>query len=135
MVWAATETGMTRLLAPGSVACVALALAAGPAFGDDPPVSPATNAPAATESHAIVPNATTAIDPSVHEPVCRRYIPTGSRIATQRCEMPKDALSTNEQASREVMRRDIADMRMQQQLRDQARAAAMAQALRRRADQ
>jgi hypothetical protein len=33
------------------------------------------------------------------------------------------------------MRRDIADMRMQQQLRDQARAAAMAQALRRRADQ
>jgi hypothetical protein len=46
--------------------------------------------------------------------------------------MPQDTLSAKEQASREVMRRDVADMRMQQQMRDQARAQAMAEALRRR---
>jgi hypothetical protein len=126
---------MTRLLAPGSVACVALALLAGAALADDPEGSPPTNAAAAAEPEAIVPNATTTIDPNVKEPVCRRYIPTGSRIATQRCEMPTDTLSAQEQATREILRRDVADMRMQQQLRDQARAAAMAEALRRRANQ
>jgi len=124
---------MTRLLAPGSAACIALALMAGPALADDPEASPSTNAPAAAGPETIVPNATTTIDPNVKEPVCRRYIPTGSRIATQRCEMPKDTLSAKEQASRDVMRQDIADMRTQQQMRDQARAAAMAEALSRRA--
>jgi hypothetical protein len=123
---------MTRLLAPGSAAYVALALLAGPALADDPEGSSPTNAPAAAEPVTIVPNATTTIDPNVKEPVCRRYIPTGSRIATQRCEMAKDALSAKEQASRDVMRQDVADMRMQQQMRDQARAAAMADMLRRR---
>jgi len=123
---------MTRLLAPCSVACCALALLAAPALADDHPPSPSPNAQAAAEPEAIVPNATTTIDPNVKEPVCKRHVPTGSRIATQRCEMPKDTLSVREQASREVMRRDVADMRMQQQLRDQARAQAMAEALRRR---
>jgi hypothetical protein len=125
---------MTRLLAPRSVACCALALLAGPAVADDPPTSPSTNAPAAAEPEAVAPHAITrtTIDPNVKEPVCKRHIPTGSRIATQRCEMPKDTLSAKEQASREVMRRDVADMRMQQQMRDQVRAQAMAEALRRR---
>ena len=123
---------MTRPLAPGSAACIALALLAGPTLADDPEASPSTNAPAAAEPEAIVPNATTTIDPNVKDPVCKRHFPTGSRIATQRCEMPKDTMSVKEQASRDVMRQDIAEMRMQQQLRDQARAAAMAEALRRR---
>ena len=125
---------MKRLLAPGSAACIALALLAGPVLADDAEASPSTNAPAAAGPETIVPNATTTIDPNVKEPVCRRYIPTGSRIATQRCEMPKDTLSAKEQASRDVMRQDIADMRTQQQMRDQARAAAMAEALSRRAN-
>lgn len=135
MLGAVTETATMRLLAPGSAACVALALLAGRALADDPEGSQPTNAPAAAEPEAIVPDATTTIDPNVKEPVCRRYIPTGSRIATERCEMPKDTMSAKEQASRNIMRQDLADMRMQQQLRDQARAAAMAEALRRRANQ
>jgi hypothetical protein len=95
---------------------------------------PQATAPATTELEPTAPQAVTrtTIDPNVKEPVCRRHIPTGSRIATQRCEMPQDTLSAKEQASREVMRRDVADMRMQQQMRDQARAQAMAEALRRR---
>ncbi len=127
---------MTRL-APRSVACIALAWLAAPALADEPPIAPAANAPAATEPDAAAPQAITrtTIDPNVKTPLCKRHIPTGSRIATQRCEMPEDTLSAKEQASREVMRRDVTDMRMQQQMRDQARAQAMAEALRRRGSQ
>lgn len=141
MAWAATETAMTRL-APRCAACVALAVLAVSALAGEPetappPTAPATAEPQATALEPTAPQAITrtTIDPNVKEPVCRRHIPTGSRIATQRCEMPQDTLTAKEQASRDVMRRDIADMRMQQQMRDQARTQAMAEALRRRASQ
>lgn len=133
-----------RRLALSSAACVALALFAVTALADEPKTAPSPTAASAreplatasaTERVAPIPDATTTIDPNVKEPVCRRYIPTGSRIAEQRCEMPKDTLSAQEQASRDILRRDVADLRMQQQLRDQARAAAMADALRRRGGQ
>ena len=130
---------MTRLLAAGSVACLALALGVGPALADDREASPTRTAPAASEPEVATapPQAITrtTIDPNVKEPVCKRYKPTGSRIAEQRCEMPTDSLSTKEQASRDILRRDVEDMRRQQQLRDQARNQAMADALRRRSTQ
>lgn len=129
---------MPRFLAPNSAACIAVALLAGPALGDDPVTSSPTNAPAAEPvATAVSPQAITrtTIDPNVKEPVCKRHIPTGSRIATERCEMPTDSLSVKQQASREILRRDVEDMRRQQQMRDQARNQAMADALRRRSTQ
>lgn len=124
---------MTRL-AWSSAASIALVVWA-TALADEPKTTPSGTPTPAAAPVALVPDATTTIDPNVKEPVCRRYIPTGSRIAEQRCEMPKDTLSAQEQASRDILRRDVADLRMQQQLRDQARAAAMADALRRRGGQ
>jgi hypothetical protein len=49
--------------------------------------------------------------------------------------MPADSLSAKEQAGREILRRDVEDMRRQQQMRDQVRNQAMADALRRRSTQ
>jgi hypothetical protein len=73
------------------------------------------------------------IDPNARPPVCRRVVPTGSRIAEQRCESPKERTTAADDANREILRRDIESMRDQQMLRDQARQAAMAEAMRRRA--
>jgi hypothetical protein len=131
---------MMRALAPSSAACLALVFSAAPASADEPEAGlAATNGPTAAEPEvaATPPRAITrtTIDPNVKEPVCKRHIPTGSRIAERRCEMPADSLSTKEQASREILRRDVEDMRRQQQLRDQARNQAMADALRRRSTQ
>jgi hypothetical protein len=72
------------------------------------------------------------IDPTAKPPVCKRYVPTGSRIATERCqsaEVDDDART----AERDQTRRDIDEMRTRQAARDQARAAAQAEALRMRA--
>jgi hypothetical protein len=72
------------------------------------------------------------LDPTAKPPVCRRYVPTGSRIATERCQSAEttDAART---AERDQTRRDIDEMRMRQAARDQARSAAQAEALRQRA--
>lgn len=80
------------------------------------------------------PDRTITIDPNLRPPVCKRVVPTGSRIAEQRCESPADrATTTADDANRAILRRDIEAMRDQQMLREQARQAAMAEAMRRRA--
>jgi hypothetical protein len=67
------------------------------------------------------------IDPNAKEPVCRRQAPTGSRIARERC-----AAAEPSRAERDQLRRDIEEVRMREVMRDQARAAADLEALRRR---
>jgi hypothetical protein len=73
------------------------------------------------------------IDPSVRQPVCRRVVPTGSRIAERRCEAPQRGPTAAEEANRAIVRRDIEAMRDQQMMREQVRGAAQADAMRRRA--
>jgi hypothetical protein len=83
-----------------------------------------------SESTAPPPVKEITIDPTVKEPACRRQAPTGSRIARQRCEPPSTTASN---AEREQLRRDLEEMRSREAMRDQARAAAELEALRRRA--
>jgi hypothetical protein len=94
----------------------------------DPPAAPPTQ-PGATPTTTATANApenvrTITIDPTVRRPVCKRVVPTGSRIAEQRCETPQTAAQA--EANREVLRRDFQAMRDQQMLREQARQAAAA---------
>lgn len=110
-----------------------------PATSDEPAattdVAPTTveQAPgptsAATDDDPAVKEVT--LDPTVKPPVCRRYVPTGSRIATEVCQSAEvtDAMRA---AERDQTRRDIDEMRMRQATRDAARAAAQAEALRQR---
>jgi len=107
-------------------ACSWLTLAAGTAVGADPPAA----ATAGTEKARPVKEVT--IDLTAKPPVCRRHVPTGSRIATKRCRSA-EADSAASDAERDQTRRDIDEMRMRQATRDQARAAAQAEALRQRA--
>jgi hypothetical protein len=72
------------------------------------------------------------LDPTVKPPVCRRYVPTGSRIATEVCQSA-EVTDSARAAERDQARRDIDEMRMRQATRDAARAAAQAEALRRSA--
>jgi hypothetical protein len=72
------------------------------------------------------------LDPTVKPPVCRRYVPTGSRIASERCQSA-EVVDTVRAAERDQTRRDIDEMRMRQATRDAARAAAQAESLRRSA--
>jgi hypothetical protein len=60
-------------------------------------------------------------------------VPTGSRIAEQRCETAKERTTPADDANRAILRRDIEALRDQQMMREQARQAAMEGALRRRA--
>jgi hypothetical protein len=102
----------------------------------DPPAAPApqtqpdarstTTVTTAPTAAAIAPEnvRTITIDPTVRRPVCKRFVPTGSRIAEQRCETPQTAAQAD--ANREVLRRDFQAMRDQQMLREQARQAAAA---------
>jgi len=116
-----------------------LALVTLPCAGD-PAEPPATRAPApptppatATAENKTPQNARiVTIDPNARPPVCRRVVPTGSRIAERRCETPKREPTAADEADRTVLRRDIEAMRDQQMMREQARQAAMAEALRRR---
>ena len=71
------------------------------------------------------------IDPTVRQPVCRRFVPTGSRIAERRCEAPQREPTAADEANRAIVRRDIEAMRDQQMMREQVRGAAQA-AMRRR---
>jgi hypothetical protein len=105
----------------------------------DPPTAPPTQ-PSATPTTTAAPSATAlknvrtiTVDPTVRRPVCKRFVPTGSRIAEQRCAAPQTTAQA--EADRATQRRDFQAMRDQQMLRDQARQAAMAEALRRRGAQ
>ena len=89
-------------------------------------------AAAATEPDKLQPVKEVTLDPTVKPPVCRRYVPTGSRIATEVCQSAEVADAVRD-AERDQTRRDINEMRMRQATQDQARAAAQAEALRRRA--
>ena len=71
------------------------------------------------------------IDPNARPPVCRRFVPTGSRIAERRCEAPQREPTAADAANRAILRHDIEAMRDRQLVREQARAAGMAEALRR----
>jgi hypothetical protein len=69
---------------------------------------------------------TVTLDPDERHPVCRRYVPTGSRIAERRCESAKPQTTADDRANHEIMRRDIDALRDQQMMREQARQSAMA---------
>jgi hypothetical protein len=108
------------------VAYSCLTLVTGIAAGDEPPAG----AVDAAEKPLTVKEIT--IDPTAKPPVCRRHVPTGSRIATKRCRSAESKNAASN-AERDQMRRDINEMRMRQATRDQARAVAQAEALRQRA--
>jgi hypothetical protein len=124
-----------------------LALFAEPAAADPPPSradlpsapadAPPTTANAPSASEPPGPAKVEAVkevtlDPTAKPPVCRRYVPTGSRIATERCQSAETADDARA-AERDQTRRDIDEMRMRQATRNQARAATQAEALRQRA--
>lgn len=103
---------------------------------DPPPAPPATAAAPVTTTAAVrAPEniRTITIDPNAPRPVCRRVVPTGSRIAERRCETPQTTAQA--EAERATVRRDFESMRDQQMLREHARQSAMAEALRRRTSQ
>jgi hypothetical protein len=97
------------------------------------PTAAAATAEPAAEAKPVETVVEITIDPNAPTPVCRRYTPTGSRIATEVCEQPTAKISAAaEQANRDILRRDIEDMRAQQMAREQARQQAQAEAMRRR---
>jgi hypothetical protein len=126
---------MRFVLSPA--ACLTLALlpfAASPAEPESRAEEKAPAALAKTDGKRTESVRQVTIDPNEKLPVCHRYVPTGSRIATERCVSPDSGPATAAQrANHDILRRDVEDLRRQQQLRDQARSAAMADALRRRA--
>lgn len=123
---------MARLTGRFGIYCgVWLALLAATTVSADPSGSPQSTA--GTGAADSVKEIT--LDPNAKEPVCRRYVPTGSRIAKQRCETPSAATTTADSAERDQLRRDIEEMRSRQLMLDQARALARAEALRRRTGQ
>jgi hypothetical protein len=103
----------------------------GPAVvSDSPPSASATEVEAGTDAGKVQPVKEVTLDPTVKPPVCRRYVPTGSRIATEVCQSAEIADAVRA-AERDQTRRDIDEMRMRQATRDAARAAAQAESLRR----
>jgi len=111
----------------------ALRTTADPAVTAELPTAATDGAPAtATEADKLQPVKEVTLDPTVKPPVCRRYVPTGSRIATEVCQSAEVADSARA-AERDQTRRDIDEMRMRQATRDAARAAAQAESLRRSA--
>jgi len=106
-----------------------LAWIVGAAAAADP-----TEAPAPPSADKVQPVKEVTLDPTVKPPVCRRYVPTGSRIAKERCESAEVTDAARE-AERDQTRRDLAEMRMRQSMRDQARAHAFTEAMRRRGGQ
>jgi hypothetical protein len=94
-----------------------------------PPAAPAVTAPLPDNIRTVT------LDDNERRPVCKRIIPTGSRIAEQRCESPPREPTAADRANRDILRRDVEAMRDQQMMREQARQLAMMEALRRRASQ
>jgi hypothetical protein len=136
---------MARSLAILAASAWLALLAEASATADPPPAAAAPSAAAAVPPPVAVPAATAppeadktqpikevTLDPTAKPPVCRRYVPTGSRIATERCQSA-ETMDAARAAERDQTRRDIDEMRMRQATRDQARAATQAEALRQRA--
>lgn len=102
-----------------------IAMAGGAAAEPGTSATPTAVAESATPSAVL---REVKIDPNAKPLVCRRYVPTGSRIATRVCEAPRDSLTATEQTDRDTLRREFAQMRELQTMR---RAQAQAEALRR----
>jgi hypothetical protein len=95
----------------------------------------ATRAAAQQERQAAAPAKVpeVAIEAFARLPVCRRHVPTGTRIAGERCtsnDATTAALRKNEQ---DLTRQDVEMLRQRQMIQEQARQTARAEALRRRA--
>lgn len=116
---------MARLTGISAAGCW-LVWVLGTAAAADPAAAPAPPPAAAAQPVKEI-----TLDPTAKPPVCRRYVPTGSRIAKERCASAEITDAARE-AERDQTRRDIAEMRMRQSMRDQARAQAFAEAMRRR---
>ena len=129
-VWPALCLALITLPCVGDPAEPPAASAPPPRPTDSPP-SPAAGKSSESKTPENVRIVT--IDPTLRPPVCRRFVPTGSRIAERRCEAPQREPTAADEANRAILRRDIEAMRDQQMMREQARAAAMAEAMRRRA--
>lgn len=115
------------------IATADLPTATDDAIATGEPPAPTESASAAdTEADEPQPVKEVTLDPTVKPPVCRRYVPTGSRIATEVCHSAEVGDSVRA-AERDQARRDIDEMRMRQATRDAARAAAQAESLRRSA--
>jgi hypothetical protein len=110
-----------RILCLAMIALPCASNAAEPSPAPATALAPASPAPENVQ--------TVTLDPNERRPVCRRHVPTGSRIAEQRCEAAKREATASDRANHEIMRRDIDALRDQQMMREQARQAA---ALRRR---
>ena len=121
-------------LIPTAAASALLLCISAAAHCDAPPVksahpdeqpTAAAEQPTAKEPSEKVPQVT--IESYARLPVCRRHVPTGSRIATERCTTP-DAADSQHAAARQ----QLDSLRQQQMIEDQARQQARAEALRRR---
>lgn len=106
----------------GALASAAATELAGTPTGTEAPAATAPPTAAPAPLHEVT------IDPNAKLPVCRRYVPTGSRIATKVCEVPSATPTAEQLANRDRTRRDFAEMRELQTLR---RTQAQAEALRR----
>jgi len=118
-----------------TAAYLTILLASNAATAAEPQATAAANAPPAlAEAETKQPRGMreVTIDPNTRDPVCRRYVPTGSRISTMRCVTPQESLTAAQQADHDTMRRDVAEMRALQAMREQARTQALADMLRRR---
>jgi len=91
------------------------------------PATTSTEAETETEADEVPAVKEVTLDPTAKPPVCRRYVPTGSRIASERCRSA-ESWDAARAAERGQIRHDIDEMR----IRQAARAAAQADALRRR---
>jgi hypothetical protein len=115
-----------------AVATCYVGLLTGAAMADPPSPPPAPSAAVLpSESDPTKPIKQVALDPNAPYPVCRKVAPTGSRIKNEVCVTPNPDDKARE-AERAQIRRDMDEMRARQAMRDQARAHALAEAMRRR---
>jgi len=116
-----TETASESVESPTSTAEL-------PAATNPPaPTSELPPARSSAEADQVPAAKEVTLDPTAKPPVCRRYVPTGSRIASERCRSA-ESWDAARAAERGQIRHDIDEMR----IRQAARAAAQADALRRR---
>lgn len=121
---------------------IALGAAAPSVANDDAEPKLAGNAPAAKAAPAApAPEAAArpsedvpkvAIESFANVPVCRRHVPTGSRIAVERCTSRPSVVAAQRQ--KDFTRQQIETMREQQIYEEQARQALRAEMMRRRFD-
>ena len=121
-------------LIPTAAASALLVCIGAAAHSDAPPAksaqpdaqaTAAAEQPTAKEQSEKVPQVT--IESYARLPVCRRHVPTGSRIATERCTTPGTA-----EGQHAAARQQFDSLRQQQMIEDQVRQQARAEAMRRR---